>query len=595
MEIKAIPASVWSFLWHYFSRQKMLFFANLGAILAGEFLIRLSLYYAAEIVEVITGAGNRGEILREALVLAVIASALLLAKSMAQNMICFLEARFMPAVLANVAKDLFSYAHQHSTAFFAEEMAGNISGKTKTIIDSIYPIYYNLVWGFLTPLAATLITIGFVLKINLTLALVLLVLNLLVVYVIYRLSRSMVPFSEKRARTMSEANGVLVDSITNAGLVKNFANYRFERKHYFRSMKTAAAADRAETLKFGQIFIWQNLFRALVQIVFYGLPVWFWYMDKITVADFVLMQSLIAVLSNTFSMLSMNFMQFFKVYGSIRDGLNLLSKPCEVNDLPGAGKLSVGAGRIEFKNINYHYKGAGFLFENFNLSIAGGEKVGLVGRSGSGKSSLIKLLSRYYDIQRGEIAIDGQDIARVTQESLRRQIALIPQDPSLFNRSIIENIRYGRPQASDEEVFEAARKAYIHDFIMRLPEGYQSKVGERGVMLSGGERQRIAIARAILKNAPILILDEATSALDSESEKYIQESLKNLMQGKTVIAIAHRLSTLREMDRIVVMDKGAIIESGTHAALIRKKGAYWKFYAMQSAGFIEADGEEGAC
>ena len=221
MEIKTIPSSVWIFLWHYFSRQKLLFFANLGAIIAGEFLVRLSLYYAAEIVGVISAGIDRAEALKQALALVVIASALLLLKSLAQNMICFLEARFMPNCVANVAKDLFDYAHRHSTAFFAEEMAGNISGKTKTIIDSIYPMYYNLVWGFLTPLSAMLITIGFVLKVNPVLALLLLILNLAVIYVIYRLSRGMVPVSEKRAQTMSEANGVLVDSITNAGLVKN--------------------------------------------------------------------------------------------------------------------------------------------------------------------------------------------------------------------------------------------------------------------------------------------------------------------------------------------------------------------------------------
>ncbi len=337
------------------------------------------------------------------------------------------------------------------------------------------------------------------------------------------------------------------------------------------------------------MFIWPNLFRALVQVLFYALPVWYWYIGKINIADFVLLQSLIAILSNTFSMLSMNFMQFFKIYGSIRDGLNLLSKPCDVRDAPGAAKLGISDAAIEFRNIQYRYKGARFLFEDFNLQIGGGEKVGLVGRSGSGKSSLIKLLSRYYDLQGGTITIDGQDITGVTQDSLRRRIALIPQDPSLFNRSIIENIRYGRPQATDEEVFEAAQQAYIHDFIVKLPEGYQTKVGERGVMLSGGERQRVAIARAILKNAPILILDEATSALDSESERYIQESLRQLMAGKTVIAIAHRLSTLKEMDRIVVMDKGKIVESGSHSALIRRKGAYWGFYAMQSSGFIEAE------
>ena len=227
-----------------------------------------------------------------------------------------------------------------------------------------------------------------------------------------------------------------------------------------------------------------------------------------------------------------------------------------------------------------------------SFSVQKGEFIAIIGPSGSGKSTLIKLLSRYYDVQGGQICIDGQDIREVTQESLRKNIALIPQDPSLFNRTIMENIRYGNLQAGDEEVFEAARKAYIHDYILTLPQGYQSKVGERGVMLSGGERQRIAIARAILKNAPVLVLDEATSALDSESEHYIQEALRDLMKGKTVIAIAHRLSTLKEMNKIVVMEKGKIVEEGSHATLLRKKGAYYNFYKMQSAGFLLPDGGE---
>ena len=270
----------------------------------------------------------------------------------------------------------------------------------------------------------------------------------------------------------------------------------------------------------------------------------------------------------------------------LKDGLKLLSRPFEVVDAPNARRLKVKAGQIDFKDVNYHYKHSDALFKGFNLHINAGEKIGLVGRSGSGKSTLIKLLSRYYDIQGGSICIDEQNIAEVTQKSLRAAIALIPQDPSLFNRTIMENIRYGKLRASDEEVYAAAKKAYIHDFIMSLPEGYKSKVGERGVMLSGGERQRIAIARAILKDAPILILDEATSALDSESEKYIQASIRELMKNKTVIAIAHRLSTLKEMDKIIVMDKGKIIESGTHTELLRKKGLYHGFYDMQSQGFI---------
>ena len=587
MEVKVLSASVWKFLWHYFSRQKALFFAVIFAIVSGEFLVRQAMYYAAQIVEVLSADGAREQLLERAMFFALMASGVLLLRSLIQNAAVFAEARFMPVCVATVAKDLFAYAHQHSTAFFAEEMAGNISGKTKTIIDSIYPIFYNLLWGFFSPFMAMLLTFVFMFRVNVSLALVLLTLNFFIVWISYLLSRKMSACSERRAKTMSEANGVLVDSITNASLVKNFAAYRFERKHYFKYMKIAALADRAETLMYGKIFICQNLLRAMVQITFYALPVWYWYLGKVDIAGFVLIQSLVAVLGNGFNMLQMSFVQFFKVYGSIRDGLALLSRPSDVVDARGAKGLRVENAAIDFCRINYHYKTAKPLFTDFSLHIRSREKVGLVGRSGSGKSSLIKLLSRYYDLQGGQITIDGQNIALVTQDSLRRQIALIPQDPSLFNRSIMENIRYGRPSATDEEVFAAARKAYIHDFILKLPDGYESKVGERGVMLSGGERQRIAIARAILKNAPILVLDEATSALDSESEKYIQDSLKDLMADKTVIAIAHRLSTLKEMDRIVVMSDGKIIEEGSHSALLRRRGAYYGFYAMQSSGFLE--------
>ena len=234
-----------------------------------------------------------------------------------------------------------------------------------------------------------------------------------------------------------------------------------------------------------------------------------------------------------------------------------------------------------FNNITYHYNNKENLFEKFNLKIKSGEKVGLVGHSGSGKSTLIKLLVRYYDVTGGKIIVGGEDIKQVRQESLRAKIAVIPQDTTLFNRTIMENIRYGNVYASDADVIKAAKMAYADEFIRELPHGYNSKVGERGVMLSGGERQRIAIARAILKDAPILILDEATSALDSESERYIQKSLKKLMRGKTVIAIAHRLSTLKEMDRLVVMDKGKIVEEGAHDELLSHRGAYYHFYQIQ--------------
>lgn len=584
---KKMPTSVWVFLWKYLSSQKILFFTVITAVIMGEFLIRMSLYFAAQIVEIISSDIDMQQRLHGAIWAAVWASVLLLAKSAVQNISIFVEARFMPVCVVKVAKDLFSYVHKHSTAFFAEEMAGNISGKVKTIIDGIYPIFYNLLWGFFSPFIAMVITFFFVFQINLSLSFLLLMLNIGMVYLIFLLSKQMIPVSENRAKTMSEANGVLVDSIANATIVKNFAMFGFEKRYYFKQMRIAAAADRKETMKFGQIFFWQNLLRYLLQIIFYILPIWFWYVGKINIADFVLIQSLITILNNTFNMLSMNFMHIFKLYGSFSDGLKLLSKPCEVEDAKNAFKLSVKKGNVVFENVKYHYKSSTDLLDNFNLQIGPKEKVGLVGHSGAGKSTIIKLLSRYYDVLGGTIMIDGKNIAKCTQDSLHQNIALISQDPSLFNRTIKENIAYGKPNATDEEVYKAAKIANIHDFIMKLPKGYESKVGERGVMLSGGERQRIAIARAILKNAPILILDEATSALDSISEKLIQNSLRELMKNKTVIAIAHRLSTLREMDRIVVLDKGEIVETGSHQSLLAKKGKYYEFYKMQSEGFIE--------
>ncbi len=271
--------------------------------------------------------------------------------------------------------------------------------------------------------------------------------------------------------------------------------------------------------------------------------------------------------------------------GYVSDVLNIIAVPHGIQDAQGAGALRVQKGEIRFAGVHFDFA-AQPVFKDLNLNIEAGEHIGLIGHSGAGKSTLINLLLRYFDPQSGAVLIDGQNIAEVTQDSLRKNIAVIPQDTSLFHRSLMENIRYGRLEASDEEVIEAAKKAHAHEFIKDLPQGYDTLVGERGVKLSGGQRQRIAIARAILKDAPILILDEATSALDSESEKLIQDSLKSLMDGKTVIAIAHRLSTISHLDRLVVMEAGKIIEEGHHDLLLQKNGVYAKLWSMQSGGFL---------
>jgi ATP-binding cassette, subfamily B, multidrug efflux pump len=281
----------------------------------------------------------------------------------------------------------------------------------------------------------------------------------------------------------------------------------------------------------------------------------------------------------------------FEHIGTVQDGMNTLSKPHTVLDRPEAKALVVPRGEVKFENVQFAYGGKKVVIDDLNLTIRPGEKIGLVGRSGAGKSTVVNLLLRFYDLEAGRVLIDGQDVALVTQDSLRQQVGMVTQDTSLLHRSVRDNIVYGRPDATDEQMIAAAKKAEAHDFIQTLTDpkgrsGYDAHVGERGVKLSGGQRQRVAIARVMLKDAPILLLDEATSALDSEVEAAIQESLYRLMEGKTVVAIAHRLSTIAAMDRLVVMDKGRVVEEGSHAELLAAGGLYARLWAHQSGGFL---------
>jgi ATP-binding cassette subfamily B multidrug efflux pump len=281
----------------------------------------------------------------------------------------------------------------------------------------------------------------------------------------------------------------------------------------------------------------------------------------------------------------------FENIGMVQEGMEMISRPVTVTDAPEAKALRVPHGEVRYERIKFHYGREGGLIEDLSLVIKPGEKVGLVGRSGAGKSTLVNLLLRFHDLEGGRILIDGQDIALVSQDTLRAQIGLVTQDTSLLHRSVLDNIRYGRREATEAEVTLAAKRAHAHDFILGLEDmrgrkGYAAQVGERGVKLSGGQRQRVAIARVLLKNAPILILDEATSALDSEVEAAIQEQLYNLMKGKTVIAIAHRLSTIAAMDRLVIMDLGRVVEEGTHDSLLKRGGIYAQLWSRQSGGFI---------
>ncbi|MCX4349462.1 MAG: ABC transporter ATP-binding protein [Alphaproteobacteria bacterium] len=579
--------SVPKFLWRYARKLKWLCLLMITVMLCGQLFSRSTNWASAQIVETISQGSPGQETLHLIIRYLLLIFFCFFMQSVLMVSIRFLDMKFMPYYIGKMSQDLFSWAHKHSTSFFAEEMAGNVAGKIKTILSNSETLYYHVMQGFLMPLLSFLTAFVFIGTISWSLVLWLSLVCCVFAFVQIRIRGSIAPLSQRKAKLMSESNGILVDSISNSDLVKNCANFFYERRLYYNSVRQALKAVRKEVKRSAGVDALSRVINDSMMISFYLLTVYYWYYKNLNVGDVVLILSLISSMSQATMHLGFFCTNFVMFVGGIKDGLDLLNKDCDVKDINEAMALNVSGGAVKFSAVCYHYKTSKSLLSDFNLSIKPGEKIGLVGRSGAGKSTLVKLLSRYYDVQGGEITIDGQNIAGVTQKSLRQNIALIPQDPSLFNRTIMENIRYGNIHATDEEVYDAARKAYIHDYIMTLPQGYQSKVGERGVMLSGGERQRIAIARAILKNAPILILDEATSALDSESEHYIQEALRDLMKGKTVIAIAHRLSTLKEMNKIVVMDKGKIIESGSHAALLRKKGAYYNFYTMQSSGFLQ--------
>lgn len=386
--------------------------------------------------------------------------------------------------------------------------------------------------------------------------------------------------------------GSIVDVLTNMASVRLFARKKFEKSYLKRVSDNSVDKDQKRDWFFLKLHAFQGGSFLLFQAVC------FWWLlngliaKTMTPGDFVLVLTLNLHIIQNFWDIAKDMRDFWEKLGDIVQGLAIIETPIEIQDDPGAQELVVTKGEIEFDNVQFQYHDAESLFEHKSVIIKPGQKVGLVGFSGSGKTTFVNLILRLFDVTSGKIMIDGQDIRQVTQDSLHNAIAMIPQDPVLFHRSLIENIAYGRADASHRDIIAAAKGAHAHEFIIALSQGYDTQVGERGIRLSGGQRQRIAIARAILKNAPILIFDEATSQLDSITESEIQDSLWDLMQNKTTLVIAHRLSTLLYMDRILVFDQGSIIEDGSHEELLEHDGLYKKLWEAQIGGFLIDNGEE---
>ena len=398
--------------------------------------------------------------------------------------------------------------------------------------------------------------------------------------------------SGKRAGARAMVTGQIVDTVTNIKTVKLFAHNDHEDRAALRAMDDF----RFHSIEYGVVASWfrfcLNFLGGILPVMMVGGSLWFWSSGSITAGDIAATGTIALRLSQMTGWVSYVLMALYSNLGEIEDGMKTLSPDHDLKDVANAKPLSVNAGKIEFKNLSFAYGGRVSSIDNVSLTISPGEKVGVVGASGAGKSTLVSILLRLYNADKGSVKIDNQDLKLVSQESLRLQIGMVTQETALFNRSAMDNILYGNPSASKENVFNAARQAEAHEFILSLKDhkgrvGYEAHLGEQGVKLSGGERQRIALARAILKDAPILVLDEATSALDSEVESAIQTALERVMEGKTVLAIAHRLSTLIKMDKIAVMDKGKVVEVGPHEFLVKKGGLYSRYWKRQSGGFIE--------
>ena len=597
------PKKLTAFVWHYLGPVKWAFALLTGITIVASVIEVAMMAFVGTVIDMMKEAPspavfwerNTWILLGMAFVTAIVRPVVsLLADLIKQQMI-------VPAFQGRIRWLAHRYVLRQSLSFFQNDFGGRLATRVVQLANAIRDAAANtcdvVVWVVIHWAGA--LYLFFLADWRLTIPLLIWASGYILAL------RHFVPRIERVSHAASEARsalmGRIVDAYTNMMTVKLFAHAdredAFAKEAIEKSIYTHSRQTRLNTQM--EVTLW--VLNGFVLVATVGLALWLWTYGLVTVGAIAVVSTLIIRLMNMSGWFMWTLAGIFDNVGVIQESMDTIAQPYSVVDAPGVKELVVGGGAINFEAVTFRYpagrsdatrtKGA---LDRLTLTIKPGEKVGLVGRSGAGKSTLVSALLRFYDLDGGRITIDGQDIAKVTQESLRANVGVVTQDTSLLHRSVQDNIRYGRPQASGDEIIAAAKLAQAHDFIETLRDGngraaYAGQVGERGVKLSGGQRQRISIARVLLKDAPILVLDEATSALDSEAEAAIQDQLETLMKGKTVIAIAHRLSTIAAMDRLVIMDKGQIVEEGTHAELITRGGLYASLWARQSGGFVGKD------